>query len=140
MKQIIIFVVVASIFLGCSKEVQNNKALEGVWAPVDFSLFDYDGLKYTPECTGTIEFKSDGKKSKTGTYDFNLLFEFNGSPHNFIEQGTYHIENKNSIKLVSSSTAEETIVTLVYTTKEDLILDVPNKQYLGYYIVLNKVK
>lgn len=122
---------------GCSKETQNNRALEGEWKPVDFSLFDYNGLKSYPDCTGTVHFQPDGKRSQTGTYDFNLLFEFDGSPLNLIEQGTYHIENKNIIMLLSSE-GEKTIVTLVYETKEDLILDFPNKHYLGYYIVFKK--
>lgn len=130
---------VFAVFLsGCSKEVQNNRALEGEWKPVSFTLSDYNGLKTIKEASGSIRFKTDSKKSRTGTYNFNLYFDFNGDPLNFIEQGTYHIENKNIIKLLSTG-GEETIVTLVYKTKEDLVLDVPNKQYLGYYIVLKKM-
>lgn len=132
-----IILIIGLVFFGCSKEVKNNKALDGKWAPVDFSLFDYNGLKTKPPCSGTVQFTSDGKKSTTGTYDINLLFDYNGSPHNFIEKGTYRIENTNKIQL-SSETAEQTQVTLVYSTKEDLILDVPNKNYFGYYIVLKK--
>lgn len=122
----------------CSKEVTNNRALNGDWKPVDFSLFNYDGLKTKPNCNGTISFNPDGKKSKTGTYNFNLLFDFNGSPLNFIEQGTYQIENKNVMTLFSDENDEQTPATIVYTTKEDLILEIPNKNYLGYYIVLKK--
>lgn len=131
---IIVFVLLLS---GCAKEVQNNRALEGEWNPVSFSLIDYTLLKSTPECTGNMTFQRDGKKSKTGTYDFRLFFDHNGAPLNLIEKGSYHIENKNNIKLLSSE-GEETIVTLVYETKEDLVLDFPSKNYLGYYIVLKK--
>lgn len=129
--------VLVIVFSGCSKEIQNNRALEGTWNPVSFSLMDYTLLKSTPECTGSIQFQRAGKKSNTGTYDFRLFFDYNGSPLNLIEKGTYHIENKNIIKLLSSE-GEETIVTLVYKTKEDLVLDFPNKNYLGYYIVLKR--
>jgi hypothetical protein len=136
--RVITAILISIVYLSaCSKEVQNNRALEGEWKPVSFSLFDYTLLKSTPECTGTIQFERDGKKSKKGTYDFNLLFDYKGTPLNLIEKGIYHIENKNSIKLLSSE-GEETIVTLVYKTKEDLVLDFPNKNDLGYYIVLKK--
>lgn len=137
MRLLTVLLISAVYLLACSKEVQNNLALEGEWTPVSFTLFDYTLLKSTPECTGSIQFQRDGKKSNTGTYDFHLLFDYNESPLNLIEKGSYHIENKNSIKLLSSE-GEETLVTLVYQTKEDLVLDFPNKNYLGYYIVLKK--
>lgn len=132
------FILISILLLsGCSKEVQSNRGLEGEWNPVSFSLMDYTLLKSTPECTGNMKFQRDGKKSKTGTYDFRLFFDHNGAPLNLVEKGSYHIENKNIIKLLSSE-GEETVVTLVYKTKEDLVLDFPNKNDLGYYIVLKK--
>lgn len=136
MKRLAILLILPFV-TGCSKEIQNNRALEGDWKSVDLSVFDYSGLKTKPECTGNMQFNSDGKRSSTGTYRFSLYFEYNGSPLNFVEQGTYYIENKNSIKLLSSD-GEETIATLVYHTKEDLVLDFPNVNYLAYYIVLKK--
>lgn len=137
MRRVLIVSVLLLFLFGCSKEVQNNRALQGEWKPVTFSLFDYDGLKTNIESAGTIRFQPDGKKSITGTYDFNLLFDFKGTPLNFIEKGTYHIEDKNIIMLLSSE-GEKTMSRLVYRTKEDMILDVPNKNFLGYYIVFKK--
>lgn len=136
MKRLAILLILPFV-AGCSKEIQNNRALDGDWKSVDLSVFDYNGLKSKPECTGNMQFESDGKRSGTGTYHFSLYFEYNQSPLNFIEQGTYSIENKNIIRLLSSD-GEEKIATLVYHTKEDLVLDFPNVQYLGYYIVLKK--
>lgn len=138
MKYVIVLISLLSLFSGCSKEIKNNRRLDGEWKPVEFSLYDYNGLKTKPACTGSIQFTTDGKKSTTGTYHFNLLFDYNGAPKNFIEQGTYRIENKNIMTITNTVTNEETLVTIVYQTKEDLILEVPNKDYLGYYIVMKK--
>jgi hypothetical protein len=138
MKYLGILILLITVW-GCSKEIENNKAIDGEWIPVDFYLNDYDGIKHTPTYTGTLVFNNDGKKSKTGTYDFQFYFDFNGSPLNFIEKGTYHIENKNQVKLVSSDGKNKDMI-IVYKTKEDLVLDFPNVDYLNYHFVLKKIK
>lgn len=132
----LIFSFVLLGLVACSKEKSNNKALDGEWKTVSFSLFDYQSLENKIPSDGTIRFIAD-KKKNTGQYESNLLFDFNGAPLNFIEKGTYHIEEKNQIKLLSTDN-EITSVTLVYETKEDLVLEFPNKNYLRYYIVLKK--
>lgn len=137
MRRSIVLLILLFVFSGCSKEIQNNRALNGNWKIVDFSLYDYTGLKTKPECTGIMNFESDGKKTKTGTYSISLSYGDNQTPSDFIEQGIYHIENKNIIQLLSSE-GEKKMVTLVYHTKEDLVLDFPNVEYLRYYIVLRK--
>ncbi len=120
----------------CSKENKNNKAIDGNWEPVTFSLYDYQGLENKIPSDGNIQFTAD-KKKNTGQYEANLLFSLDGTPINFIEKGTYHIEDKNQMKLISTE-GEMTNITLVYETKEDLVIEFPNKNYLRYYIVLKK--
>ncbi len=138
MKQILFFFVLSTVlFFACSKENQTNRKIDGEWKPVTFSLFDYNGMKQNIDCTGKVLFSKDGKGSKTGKYVFQLYFDFNGSPINLIEEGTYTVENKFNIQLVSN-TGEKTYSNIVYMSKGDMIYEIPNKAYLGYYFVLKK--
>ncbi|MCO5258751.1 MAG: hypothetical protein M9916_01280 [Crocinitomicaceae bacterium] len=127
------------LLVGCSKEIENNRAISGYWIPDNFSLTDYDGLKTHPSCYGEMRFSSDGKKSKSGSYNFQIYFDFNGNPLNLIEEGTYVIDNKNIAKLTPTN-GKASQMTIVYKTKEDLVLDFPNRDYLAYNFVMKRVK
>lgn len=139
MKTVVLAFLLIFTLFGCSKEIQNNRILNGTWDPQDFYITDYDGFKVYTDCVGTMKFDSDGKKSKTGSYDFNMYFDFNGNPLNLIEKGTYHIEEGNKVKLLSTD-GVESIMIIVYKTKEDLIVDFTNMNYLAYRFVMKKMK
>lgn len=134
----VLFVLITLGLVACSKEVENNKAINGEWEPKSFTFTYYDGIKSKPDCTGFLQFTSDGKKTKTGKYNLNASYDFNGSQQSYIDNGSYSIENKNRVYLNSAVDSSETIGTVVYKTKEDLIFEIANHNYLGYYFVLKK--
>jgi hypothetical protein len=139
MRKLLSFLWVLFLLFSCSKEELNNRAINGKWKTDKFTISDYQGLKHYTETTGFLQFSPTSKKGVTGTYNFELYFDFNDSPRNLIQKGSYKIHDKNNL-LLTSETGETTQVTIVYHTKEDLILDFPNVDYLGYYTVLKKIE
>ena len=133
--------ILAIIFVaGCSKEVQKNKQFDGVWKPVTLTIFNYNGLKNEVPILGFIKFSRDGKKSKSGTYEFAVNYTFQGNDDAYIDHGTYVIDNGNVVTLKSAVDASETMSTIVYITKDDLKFEIPNKNFLGYYFLMKKEK
>lgn len=139
MKTVLIGFLFVFVLLGCSKDIQSNRILDGTWDSADFFITDYNGFKIITDCTGTMKFDIDGKKSKTGSYDFNLYFYFNGNPLNLVEKGTYTIGGGKIVTLLSSD-GKKSSMTIAYKTKEDLVLEFPNVNYLFYRFVMKKEK
>lgn len=135
-RTIFISLLVLGLF-ACSKEVQNNKYIDGEWTPDSMVLKDYDGIDSHPTCTGSMIFKADGKKSSSGTYQFELYFDYKGDSVNLIDQGQYQIQDGNVLTLNSIDGSVKT-GTIVYRTKEDLIFET-SENYLSYHFVMKQV-
>lgn len=140
MKRLLLIFICMLSLLSCDKQVVNNKAIDGQWTIADFTLVDYNGIKQKPVCEGTCELTKDGKKSNSGKYRMDLHFSYNGEPASYSETGTYVFKTNNELTFTEDTSHVETAVTLVYKTKEDLVLEIPNKAFLGYYLVFKRVK
>lgn len=140
MKQFFILSICIISLLSCNKKVVNNKAIDGKWEIADFTLIDYNGVKHRPTCEGTCEFKKNGKKSTSGEYFMDLNYTYDGQPASYNEKGTYSFTSNGELMFSEDTSHTETLVTLVYKTKEDLILEIPNKDYFGYYLVFKRIK
>lgn len=134
------FIFMFIFIAGCSKEVQTNKHLNGTWKPIYFSVYDYNGLKNDTKGEGFLKFAKDGKKSVSGTYEVKLKFQFQGNPAFYEDHGTYVIENGNVAMLKSEVDGSVTMSTIVYLTDDDLKIEIPNKDYLGYNFIMKKEK
>lgn len=132
------FSFIAALVLSCSKEIKNSKRINALWKVNQMEVFDYDGTKTFVNTTGNIQFSIAGNKSKSGTYDFQLNYDYNGGMQ-FMTSGTYEISETNKIILKDFGGNQDVRGTIAYITSEDCILELPNVNYLGYRFVLKKL-
>jgi len=128
------------LLLGCSKEIQNNRKLDGKWTIVDLYVHSSIGLKTkVSHKESTLQFQSDGKRTKSGEFHFNISFTYQDSLITINNSGRYNIENETELTFTSN---EDPLIfksgIFVYATKDDLMLDIGQNFTLRCMITLKK--
>jgi len=134
------FVVVCVLLLnGCSKEIKNNQRLNGTWKIVDLYLTSSQGLKTQVWHDGTMQFVSDGKRSNTGAYHFDISISYQDSMIIINDRGRYVLEDETDLTF-SSNSGNKVFDggSMVYSTKQDLVMDMGQNFKLRGLFTLKK--
>jgi len=128
------------LLISCSKEVKNNRRLNGIWTIDELYIQSDKGLKTQAQHSGTLQFQSDGKKTQSGKYVFDFSILYKDSLILVNERGDYQIYNETDLKF---STQQNNAIfndgMVVYSTKKDLVLDMGTNFKLRSFFTLKRL-
>jgi len=126
---------VSLLLLSCTQDVKRNRNLEGEWRTVSLKVTEASGIGDFVTSSGNMTFSSE-KGSKTGSYNFDLSYEYKSNNYAILETGTYTISGQEVV--LTNAGGDKTISDLNYVNKEDLEFIIPNWNNKNIYFLMKK--